>query len=77
MRAGSPAHSTGDGASLRGAPNAGSATIGAADETELDHRRASGLGDPGDLCIVDQLEIGMASDPVTVTMGFDDHNGAL
>lgn len=55
----------------------GTATIGAEQHTELDTRRERGLGDPGDLYIVDQLEIGMTAEPVTVTMDFDSHNGAL
>lgn len=55
---------------------AGTATLGEA-PTELDERRMRGLRDPGDLYIVDQLEIGMTSDPVTVSMGFDTHNGKL
>ncbi|BAN02792.1 hypothetical protein YM304_24780 [Ilumatobacter coccineus YM16-304] len=55
---------------------AGTATLGDA-PTELDERRQRGLQDPGELFIVDQLEIGMTSDPVTVTMGFDSHNGKL
>ncbi|MFT4658201.1 MAG: hypothetical protein ACJAXA_002904 [Candidatus Aldehydirespiratoraceae bacterium] len=54
----------------------GTATLGGA-ATELDERRKRGLGDSGDLYIVDQLEIGMTADPVTVTMGFDTHNGPL
>lgn len=55
----------------------GTASIGTGTSTELDARRERGLGDPGDLHIVDQLEIGMASDPATVTMDFDSHNGSL
>lgn len=54
----------------------GTATLGGV-ATELDERRKRGLGDPGDLYIVDQLEIGMTADPVTVTMGFESHNGPL
>ncbi|MGA7757994.1 MAG: hypothetical protein WBL31_14640 [Ilumatobacteraceae bacterium] len=56
----------------------GTASIGGSDTTELDERRRRGLGDPGTLYIVDQLEIGMRV-PVAepVTMGFDDHNGSL
>jgi hypothetical protein len=56
----------------------GTASIGRTDTTELDERRQRGLGDPGTLHIVDQLEIGMrvaVDDPVV--MGFDDHNGSL
>jgi hypothetical protein len=55
----------------------GTASIGPNTSTELDIRRERGLGDPGDLFIVDQLEIGMASDPVSVTMGLDSNNGPL
>jgi hypothetical protein len=54
------------------------ASIGRDDATELDERRQRGLGDPGQLHIVDQLEIGMRVEvPQPVTMGFDDHNGNL
>ena len=57
---------------------AGTASIGQEDRTELDERRQRGLADPGQLHIVDQLEIGMQmSVPEPVTMGFDDHNGSL
>ncbi len=55
----------------------GTASIGTDTSTELDSRRERGLGDPGELHIVDQLEIGMTSDPVMVTMDLDSHNGAL
>ena len=55
----------------------GTATIGGDQATELDTRRQRGLGDPGALYIVDQLEIGMTADPVTVAMDLDSHNGAL
>lgn len=55
----------------------GTASIGTDTSTELDVRRERGLGDPGDLFIVDQLEIGVTADPTTVTMDFDVHNGAL
>lgn len=56
----------------------GTASIGRDDATELDERRQRGLGDPGQLHIVDQLEIGMqASVPEPVTTGFEDHNGNL
>lgn len=54
----------------------GTASLGDA-ATELDTRRRRGLGDPGELFIVDQIEIGMRPDPVTVTMRFDEHNGSL
>ncbi len=56
----------------------GTASIGRDDTTELDERRRRGLEDPGQLHIVDQLEIGMhvgVAEPVT--MGFDDRNGNL
>ncbi|MCJ7779417.1 MAG: hypothetical protein MUQ27_01180 [Acidimicrobiia bacterium] len=56
----------------------GTASIGRDDATELDERRQRALGDPGELFIVDQLELGMrvaVDEPVT--MGFDDHNGSL
>lgn len=56
----------------------GTASIGRDDATELDERRQRGLGNPGQLHIVDQLEIGMqASVPEPVTTGFEDHNGNL
>ncbi len=57
---------------------AGTASIGRHDATELDERRRRGLGDPGDLFIVDQLDIGMhESVAEPVTMSFDAHNGSL
>ena len=41
-------------------------------------RRRRAQGDPGELYIVDQLEIGMTrSNAEPVTMGFDEHNGDL
>ncbi|HSP30011.1 MAG TPA: hypothetical protein VLN74_15780, partial [Ilumatobacteraceae bacterium] len=56
----------------------GTASIGRDDPTELDPRRERALDDPGQLYIVDQLEIGMqVSVPEPVTMGFDDRNGNL
>ncbi len=59
----------------------GTATVGADDRTDLDERRERGLGDPGDLHIIDRLSIGMDTlqgrEPQVVTMGFDEHNGAL
>ncbi len=55
----------------------GTATVGLTEPTELDERRLRGSGDPGELFIVDQLYVGMAPDPVEVTMGFDEHNGML
>ena len=56
----------------------GTASIGLDDPTELDERRRRGLDDPGELHIVDQLELGMqVSVPEPVIMGFDDHNGSL
>jgi len=56
----------------------GTASVGRDATTELDERRQRGLGDPGTLYIVDQLELGMTElvdEPVA--MGFDDHNGQL
>ncbi|MGI9644472.1 MAG: hypothetical protein ACR2O6_04100 [Ilumatobacteraceae bacterium] len=55
----------------------GTAIVGATDPTELDERRLRYDGDHGELFIVDQLEIGMRPPAVEVTMGFDEHNGAL
>lgn len=56
----------------------GTASLGADVATELDERRQRGLGDPGELHIVDRLEIGMTSAaPDEVTMGVDEHNGPL
>jgi hypothetical protein len=56
----------------------GTASVGRDEATELDERRRRGLEDPGQLYIVDQLEIGMrVSVPEPVVMGFDDHNGSL
>ncbi|WP_420453677.1 hypothetical protein [Ilumatobacter sp.] len=55
----------------------GTASVGRATTTELDVRRERGTGDPGELHIVDQLEIGMTSDPVGVSMDLDTANGAL
>ena len=56
----------------------GTASIGHDDTTELDERRQRGLGDPGELFIVDQLAIGMTvTVPDPVTMSFDGHNGNL
>jgi hypothetical protein len=45
-------------------------------ETELD-RRLAGLKDPGELFIVDQLEVGQRSEPKRITMAADEHNGHL
>ncbi len=56
---------------------AGTATVGLDEPTELDERRLRGQDDPGELFIVDQLYVGMTPEPVEVTMGFDEHNGAL
>ena len=54
------------------------ASIGRDDATELDERRQRGLGDPGRLYIVDQLELGTTVRvPEPVTMTFDAHNGNL
>jgi hypothetical protein len=56
----------------------GTASVGRDVATELDERRRRGLGDPGELHIVDQLEIGMTQTvPEPVVMGFEDHNGNL
>jgi hypothetical protein len=56
----------------------GTASVGRSETTELDERRQRGLGDPGDLYIIDQLEIGMqVTVPEPVTMSFGDHNGNL
>lgn len=61
----------------------GTATVGTDDTTDLDERRTRGLGDPGDLHVIDQLSIGMdlglggAASELIVTMGFDEHNGPL
>ena len=58
----------------------GTASVGSDDVTDLDQRRQRGLGDPGDLHIIDRLSIGMDThdgDDVIVTMGFDEHNGPL
>ncbi len=43
--------------------------------TELDERR-SRLGDPGELFVVDRLEVGMRRDDGVVSMTHDDANGA-
>lgn len=57
---------------------AGTASVGATDPTELDERRSRALGDPGELHIVDQLELGMTGGaPVDTAMDFDQHNGLL
>ena len=56
----------------------GTASVGTDDRTDLDARRTRGLGDPGDLFIIDRIEIGMdGGGPREVTMGFDEHNGPL
>jgi hypothetical protein len=56
----------------------GTATLGPDEPTELDERRRRGLEDPGQLYIVDQLEVGMTSaTPDSVTMSPDEHNGRL
>ena len=56
----------------------GTATVGPDDATELDERRQRALADPGQLYIVDQLEIGMSlAEPTPMTMDFDEHNGDL
>jgi hypothetical protein len=59
----------------------GTASVGRADVTDLDERRKRGLGDPGELHIIDRISIGMDTregrDPIEVTMDFDEHNGPL
>ncbi len=57
----------------------GTASVGTDEATDLDERRKKGLGDPGTLHIIDQIEIGPAgpADGTVVTMGFDEHNGPL
>ncbi len=79
MTVSSPTSGRIDAAKVDGTPVLqGTASVGSADAVELDERRQRALGDPGELHIVDQLEIGMTStnsDPVT--MGFDEHNGDL
>ena len=55
----------------------GTASIGSSTSTELDVRRERGLGDPGELHVVDQLELGMTGGPVTVSIDRDTPNGAL
>lgn len=56
----------------------GTASVGQDDTTDLDERRLRGVGDPGELHILDQLSIGMScGQPVDVTMGYDEHNGPL
>jgi hypothetical protein len=56
----------------------GTASVGSGERTALDERRERALGDPGDLFIVDQLEIGMtAGAPVDTAIEFDESNGLL
>ncbi len=69
----------------------GTASVGTDDVSDLDERRKRGLGDPGQLHIIDQLSIGMdtrrrsegdssesdSPEDIVVTMGFDEHNGPL
>jgi hypothetical protein len=45
-------------------------------DTELDRRRAA-QRDPGDLYVIDRLEVGMRRDDGVVSMDFDGSNGAL
>ena len=55
----------------------GTASIGAAPATSELGRRLAALGDPGELFVIDQLEVGMRSEaPETVTMTRDERNGA-
>ena len=42
--------------------------------TELEARRAA-QGEPGDLFIIDQLDVGMRSQPEVVGMGYEESNG--
>jgi len=64
----------GDGTPVLG----GTASVGRDDVTDLDQRRQRGLGDPGELHILDRLSIGMScGELIEVTMGFDEHNGPL
>jgi hypothetical protein len=56
---------------------AGTATLGGADETELDERRRRTTADPGELHIVDQLAVGMTGGPTDAWMDYDQHNGLL
>lgn len=54
----------------------GTASIGPSyGETELDRRLAS-MGDPGELFIVDRLEVGMRSDGEVVSVDHDGTNGS-
>jgi hypothetical protein len=55
----------------------GTATIGADDDTELDTRLAR-TGDPGELFIVDQIEVGQrVAAPAPVSVDLDTPNGDL
>ncbi len=56
---------------------AGTATLGPDAATALADRLGRAEGDPGELFIVDQLELGMKAAGATVTMDFDEHNGNL
>ncbi|MDY7102978.1 MAG: hypothetical protein S0880_17495 [Actinomycetota bacterium] len=56
----------------------GTVSVGADTETALDRRLAViNERDPGELFIVDQLEIGMTGDPVTASITADESNGDL
>jgi hypothetical protein len=56
----------------------GTASVGREAVSDLDERRKRGLGTPGELHIIDRLQIGMAAgEPAEVSMGFDEHNGDL
>lgn len=54
----------------------GTASVGPDAETELDARLGRSR-DPGELFIVDQLEVGMRIGPVTTAIDLDTSNGAL
>lgn len=54
----------------------GTASVGTADETELGTRLGA-LGDPGELFIVDQLEVGQRRGPVSSVVDMDTPNGPL
>lgn len=56
----------------------GTVSVGADAETALDRRLAAMLErGPGELFIVDQLEIGMTGDPVTAEVSAEESNGDL
>lgn len=56
---------------------AGTASIGPDHGTSALDQRLAALGDPGDLYVVDRLEVGMRIDePEPAAVGFDERNGA-